>query len=128
MERHDASSGEWSAMTAMSTARKSFAACVLGGEFHVIGGHDSNEMILNSVEKYSLESDTWCAVAPLPVGGGDHATVVVGSVMYILGGETDEGLMASVLKFDGADGTWSDVAHMPAPRGGFTSCAYMNDI
>jgi hypothetical protein len=48
--------------------------------------------------------------------------------MYVLGGDTNDGVTASVLKLDSVQGSWSEVAPMPAPRGGFSSCAYMNDI
>jgi hypothetical protein len=49
MERYDASSGAWNAMVPMSTARRSFGACVLGGDIYVMGGYDSNEIMVNSI-------------------------------------------------------------------------------
>jgi N-acetylneuraminic acid mutarotase len=128
IERYNAFSGEWSAMAGMSTARQNFGACVLDGEFYVIAGFGSNEMMVDSVEKFSLASDAWIALAPLPAGRVCHATVVVGSVVHIMGGETEDGVTASALKFDSAQGSWSEVAPMPAPRGGIASCTYMNDI
>jgi hypothetical protein len=128
MERYDASSGEWSAMAPMSTARQSFGACVVGGDIYVIGGYGSNEIMVDSVEKYIPASDTWIAGVPLPAGRGYHATVVVGSIIYVLGGETNDGVLASVLKFDSVQGSWSESAPMPAPRGGFAFCAYMSEI
>jgi hypothetical protein len=41
MEGYDASSGEWSTMAAMSTARQNFAACVADGEIYIIGLYGS---------------------------------------------------------------------------------------
>jgi N-acetylneuraminic acid mutarotase len=52
----------------------------------------------------------------------------VGSVIYVLKGETEEGVTASVLKFNSAEGSWSEVAPMPVLRGGFVSCTYMSCI
>jgi N-acetylneuraminic acid mutarotase len=80
MERYDASSGAWNAMVPMSTVRQNFGACVLGGNIYIMGGYDSNKIMLISIEKYSPASDTWIAVAPLPAVRVSHATVV-GSVI-----------------------------------------------
>jgi hypothetical protein len=128
MEGYDASSGEWSTMAAMSTARQDFAACVADGEIYIIAGYGSNETMVSSVEKYSPSSNTWCTIAPLPAGLVGHATVAVGCVIYVLGGETEDGVTASVLKFNFAESSWSEIAPMPAPRGGFASCTYMSDV
>jgi hypothetical protein len=58
MERYDASSGQWSTVTAaMGTARSHVDACVVAGELHVTGGSDGNNQ-LSSVEKYTPSSDT----------------------------------------------------------------------
>jgi N-acetylneuraminic acid mutarotase len=48
--------------------------------------------------------------------------------MYVLGGQIDGGVTASVLKSDGADGSWSEAVPMPAPRERFASCAYKSSI
>jgi hypothetical protein len=66
----------------MDTARRAFETCVLNGEMYVTGGLDANNVYLSSVEKYSLSSDTWTAVAPMPVERASHATVALGSAVY----------------------------------------------
>jgi hypothetical protein len=124
MERYDATSGQWSAVAAMGTARVRFGYCVMAGEIYVTGGHDTGGNCLSSVERYSPSSDSWSAVAPLPAGRSRHATVEVGSVMYVLGGAP----MASVLKFDSKQGTWSRAAPMPVAKNSFAACAIGNDI
>jgi hypothetical protein len=141
MERHDVVFEQWNAVASMSIGRAQFSACVYEGELYTIGGYHgsyhSDSTRSNSVEKYSPASDTWTGVdkyspasdtwtgvAPLPVGRVDHATLVVKSAMYVLGGETDDGITASILKFDSAVGSWSEVAPMPAPRESFASCVH----
>jgi N-acetylneuraminic acid mutarotase len=47
--------------------------------------------------------------------------------MYVLGGELDD-TSASVLKFDSAQGAWSQVAPMPTPNFGSAVCAVGTDI
>jgi hypothetical protein len=110
MERYDPSSDKW-------TARNSFGASVIAGDIYVTGGRrDNGNNRFSSVEKYTPSSDTWSAVAPLAGMRVCHAAVAVGSAMYVLGGDIGEeigGITASVLKFDSALGSWSDVAPMP---------------
>jgi hypothetical protein len=48
--------------------------------------------------------------------------------MYVLGGEVGHRVIASVLKFDTTQGTWSIVAPMPASRSAFAACAVGSDI
>jgi hypothetical protein len=40
MEQYDVSTGQWSAVAAMSSARYRFGACVVAGEIYVTGGLD----------------------------------------------------------------------------------------
>jgi hypothetical protein len=52
IKRGDALSGQWSAAASMQYARSQFRACVVAGELHVSGGHDQNEHLMSSVEKF----------------------------------------------------------------------------
>jgi hypothetical protein len=48
--------------------------------------------------------------------------------MYVLGGHHGAAMIASVLKFDSTQGTWIQVAPMPAARCAFATCAIGSDI
>jgi hypothetical protein len=48
--------------------------------------------------------------------------------MYVLGGYDGTDALSSVLRFDSTQGTWSQIAPMPAARYGFASCAIESDI
>jgi hypothetical protein len=48
--------------------------------------------------------------------------------MYVLGGVNDGAVSASVHKFDSMQGTWSQVAPMPAVRYGHAACSIGSDI
>jgi hypothetical protein len=130
MERYDVLSGQWSAVTAMSTRRHNFSACAVMGEVYVTGGEDEGYDPLSSVEKYSPPSDTWSVVSSLPEPRSDHAAVALGSAMYVLGGfaGADADLTTSVLKLDSVQGIWSAVAPMPEPRYYFAACVVGSDI
>jgi Ni,Fe-hydrogenase III small subunit len=129
MERFDASSGQWSAAASMSTPRRAFGACALGGGLYVLGGRDNDNRWLSSVEKYSPVSGTWSAVTPMPQARSAHVAVTVGSAIYVLGGFVVRGgTVASVLKFDSMRGTWSQVAPMPQALCAVAACAIGSDI
>jgi hypothetical protein len=127
VERYDASSGQWSAMAAMSTARAGFAACVVDGDVYVTGGRSPVDHFLSSVEKYSPSSDTWSIVTSLPAEINGHAAVSVGSAMYVLGGYGGD-VTTSVLKFDSMQGTWSREAPLPEARVACAASAVGNDL
>jgi hypothetical protein len=132
MERFDASSWQWSVTASMSTARFNFGACALAGELYALGGRDNSNHQVSSVEKYSPASDTWSTVAPMPDARSSHAAVAVGSAIYVLGGFSHlvdgRGGTASVFKFDGMQGTWSEVAPLPQAIFRAAACAIGSDI
>jgi N-acetylneuraminic acid mutarotase len=128
MERYNASSGQWSKVAAMSTARRYSSACVVAGELYVSGGADGNNHALSSVAKYSPSSDAWSTVAPLPAARSAHCAVTVGSAMYVLGGYDSGAGFASVFKFDSTLETWSHVAPMRAGRWASAACAIGSEI
>jgi N-acetylneuraminic acid mutarotase len=142
MERYEATTpttGRWVKAQSMCTKRCYFGTCVTDGDLYVTGGLNENNVRLKSVEKYSRASDTWSAVASLPNVRSSHAAVAVGSTMYVLGGVFDdvagggfdgfeENAVASVLKFDSTQGTWSEVASLPSARVGLAACSVGNNI
>jgi hypothetical protein len=128
MERYDASSGQWSAMAAMSVRRRICGACVVEGDIYVTGGSEAHRARrssppFSSCEKYTPSTDTWSTVAPMPDARANHCAVSVGSFIYVMGGHDARGATASVLKFGCTQGTWSRVAPMPATRFLFAACA-----
>jgi N-acetylneuraminic acid mutarotase len=102
---------------------------VVNGELFVIGGLDSDNNPLSSVEKYSPSSNTWSAVALLPVARSHHTATAVRSAIYVLAGYCG-GFIANVLKYDGIEDTWSVVAPIPVPvsRLNVSACAVGSHI
>jgi hypothetical protein len=125
MERFDAPSNQWIAVTGMRTPRSSFGACAIAGELYVTGGIVEGNCT-TSVEIYSPSRDAWSALAPLPMARKSHAAVAVGSSVYVLGGSFGtlmEDATVSVLMFDSFAGTWSEVAPIPCVRTELSACA-----
>jgi hypothetical protein len=78
MERYEASSGQWSAVADMGSARRFFGICLVAEELYVTGGCDEDYMSMDSMEKYSPSSDTWSSVSFMPDARSSHAAVAVG--------------------------------------------------
>ena len=59
-------------------------------QIFVCGGWNGRES-LNSVEKYSIETDTWRFVSPMNNSRGRFAIVTLGKHLYAIGGEGERG-------------------------------------
>jgi N-acetylneuraminic acid mutarotase len=114
----------------MNIAREGFGVCAFAGQIYVIGGLGDDFHSLSSVEKYSLSSDSWSAVAPLPESRSRCAAVSVGSAIYVLGGGMveNQNITAIVLKFNGVHNVWSEAAPMPEAMAYFAACTLGTDI
>ena len=106
----------------------------MSGNLYVTGGYDNLFQLLSDVEMYTPASNTWSATAPLPAARGRHAAVAVRSAIYVLGGRggrargANRATLCSVLKFDSTQGTWSEVAPMPAGRLACAACVIGSNI
>jgi hypothetical protein len=58
----------------------------------------------------------------MPFERSHHAAAVVGSAIYVLGGISNGASTVTVLKFDGMQGIWSEVAPMPERRDSIMAC------
>ena len=64
VHRFDPVANLWRAVAPMLTARFTFTSCVLGGSIRVAGGHNGSRN-MDSVEQYSVISDSWSPVTPM---------------------------------------------------------------
>jgi hypothetical protein len=132
VERYDVTSGAWSEVASMSTARYLFGLCELDGELYLTGGLTAGEGALASVERYDPILDTWSAALAMPHPRYAYCACAVGDVMYVLGGvEVVDGqdiTESRVLKFNSRTQTWSEMAPMPAERDHAAACVVGSDI
>ncbi|GHF37466.1 hypothetical protein GCM10017781_12700 [Deinococcus metalli] len=119
----------WHTAAPLPRARNHLGAAVLDGVIYVVGGqHLGDEAYgdVTEVERYDSATDTWTAVAPLPVplGHVSASTVVWNSKVLAIGGVTTathagaiEGEeVGSVFAYDPATNTWSALTSLPGPR------------
>ncbi|MFI5379195.1 MAG: kelch repeat-containing protein [Tepidisphaerales bacterium] len=106
----------------MGTARYDLAAATdpATGSLYAIGGLDSSNHALASVERYSPVSDSWSAVASLPVAlyGASAASDGAGHIL-VFGGDTSAGApVNTVYGYTIASDTWAAVSTMPIAASG----------
>lgn len=116
-ERFDASTREWTSLTAPRTTRRWAGVCALGGSFYCVGGFDGIAH-LNTVDRYEVATDSWLSdVAPI---SGPRAHVAVTShegLLYAAGGDDGTSCLSVAERFDPREGQWSRLPALPTRRG-----------
>ncbi|XP_055331151.1 kelch-like protein 2 isoform X2 [Paramacrobiotus metropolitanus] len=116
---------EWGPPVAdMQTPRHSAGLAVLNGRVYVAGGctPGSGEE-LSSVEAYDFRSNSWSAVASLPVALRGLHMMGHSGLLYAVGGVDKKGRASSlVFAYSPAVNAWRRLADMPTPRYSCSAC------
>ena len=125
VECFDPSTRVWSNIAALSTARSSLAVAVLGDKLYAIGGEDSEEEPLHSVEclDLSVPNSQWTAVAPMTTPRHGMGAVVTGGKIYVAGGYGSSNIECFDPN-DGPAGRWTVVSETSefVRDSNFTAC------
>ncbi len=126
--RWNASSGTFTSIASLGTARRKHAAVPSReGGVMVIGGFGPTGATLSSTEVYDPVADTWTPAASMTASRASHtATVVAGSRILVAGGFTNGGGFLNYAQgaevFNPFTPGWSATAGAPvALRGGHTA-------
>ncbi|KAF5900049.1 kelch-like protein 33, partial [Clarias magur] len=84
--RYDPLNNSWERLSDMQEHRSNFTMVVRGGILYAIGGDRDISSNLDSVEKYSVETNTWSFTHPLDQPLSGHAAIVFGEEVFISGG------------------------------------------
>lgn len=136
VEEYDPVNGSsWITKTAtMNTPRSYFGVAVVGGKIYVFGGLDANLNIIDTVEEYDPDSDTWTTKASMPTARRYLTCSVVNGKVYAMGGE---GLGNSgnrlpclniVEEYDPSTNTWNSKAPMTKGRNHSSSAVVNNKL
>jgi len=104
-------------------ARGGMGAASMAGKIYVPGGRTGGSYgggtMLGTNEVYDAATDTWTALAPMPVPAGDtYATAGYNGRVYVFGGATTaSNAISNVQIYDVATDSWSAGAPMPTARG-----------
>lgn len=124
MERYDPKANKWEYRKPLGKERMSFAAAAgKDGKIYIFGGAagmetDPKTPILNTVEVYDPETDSWSFRKPMPAKrSGLCAVLATDGKIYILGGsETPDSPLNTVFIYDPERDIWEKGPDMILPR------------
>jgi hypothetical protein len=132
--RYTPAANTWTVLASMPTGRTGLAAAVIGDAIFAIGGRKAiggpcSGQPLATVERYSIASNTWTTVAPLPARRSDIGAIGHGGKIYVFGGCMNGASTASheVDIYNPVTNTWANGAPMPTARAGFYGVGMVGD-
>ena len=135
LDRYDPASNTWTVLTPMPTARAAAGITSVANALYVIGGRTTgggpcSGGALKTVERYDIDTDTWSAVASLPLAASDLGVVSHGGKIYAFGGCTIGGSSATkkVFVYNPVTDTWAMGADMPTQRASVVAASVGNRI
>jgi len=113
----DEGAARWQARAPIAGgARLEAGVVAAGGRVYVIGGFDSQNVVVGTVEEYDPEADVWRGRTALPRPLHHLNVAEVGGRIYVLGGLAGQSFTAvgDAFVYDPAADVWSPRAHLPA--------------
>lgn len=114
----------WEARATMPNARSGFGIVTYETQVYVVGGENATGP-LTQTARYDPATNSWAALAPLPVAVKHIAAAVVGGKIYVPGGELPSGAITTTLQvYDPRTDTWTTRAPLPRPLSAYTLVAF----
>jgi N-acetylneuraminic acid mutarotase len=111
------SGSSWTTLSPMLTPRGGFGMAVVNGKIYAIGGLNSNNQALNTMEAYNPQTNEWVTMAPMPTPRSGFAVAVYQNKIYCIGGTIgNNAYIPNNEVFDVATNTWQTKSSMPTPR------------
>ena len=95
----------------------------LDGKIYAMGGYGIAIGVLDTVEIYDPQANSWQRVASMPRGLYGHAATAMGGKIYVTGGVIQGSLMNSVCVYDPQADAWTQLASMSVARRAHASAA-----
>ena len=110
----------WTLKANMPTPRRGLSCSVVDGKIYAIGGADSRNDGVSSVEAYDPAMNQWTTKASMkasiPTGRVGMSTSVVDGKIYAIGGSAGFPIFYLVEAYDPVTDTWTRKADLPSPR------------
>jgi N-acetylneuraminic acid mutarotase len=129
-EVYDPATNNWTPLAPMSVARHHTGGAFVGGKFYVVGGrtgNTENTPVLNALEEYDPQSNTWQQRAPMPTGRSGIGVAAFNGELFVFGGEFP-GVYSEVEAYNPVTNTWRAEASMSVARHGIWASAIGNKI
>ena len=113
--RYDPRFDSWYELASMNEARKDFDVVAYGNKLYAVAGQDEN-MVMCSVECYSVRKNEWEQRLSLSKAVFGHAVAVCGSKIYVSGGQCFDGYSNGVQSYIAEADTWSEEPGLMSAR------------
>ena len=129
VERYDAAANAWEHVHSMSMPRQNPTVATFHGNVYICsgrlcGGEDRKATYLKSVERYSIQTNSWANMPPMSVPRWGPAIAVLGEKMYVCGGYNARALrraLKSVDIFNSETDRWEHGSPMEHVEGNVTA-------
>jgi hypothetical protein len=113
---------QWTERPPLQESRFAHDVAMVDGRIFVVGGVNSNDKIIGSVESRRRSGNgRWETVAPMPTARANAAAAALDGAVYVAGGIVPVGsgfdLVDVVERFDPRTGRWTTVTKLPDKRG-----------
>ena len=118
VERYDDSNNTWTLLAPLPQARYAFGASrdLSGDHIFVFGGGSTNSQssVSLTVYRYTIGTNTWDTVAPMPIATRESAvTLSPEGFIYVIGGASSTALLSAVQIYNPATNTWTSDTSLP---------------
>ncbi len=117
---------QWQLAAPLNIPRAGATAVFYNNFIYVFGGKSSNNTILNSVERFDLQSQTWdtSSVPPFETPRFNAVAVVYENKIFLIGGEEDNEVLDNVEIYDPQTNRWEDGEDLRNAREGHSAVVF----
>jgi N-acetylneuraminic acid mutarotase len=110
----------WTSRAGLPSARRAFAMAATNGALYAIGGSNSSNVGLTTVQAYSPGSNSWVTKAALPAARQTgNGAVAINGIIYLPGGhDASNALTKTLYAYNPSTNSWSTKSPLPV----FSSC------
>jgi len=128
-ERYNPINNTWETIASMSSERGGIAAATFLNKLYAIGGRNSSNNYLSSVEIFDPSTDAWISGPSLPNPVAYASAIIGNGILYLVGGVNSSGNdLDQILKLDADSGVWTALNQMPTAKHNFSSVWYKDRI
>ncbi|XP_032451672.1 kelch-like protein 12 isoform X2 [Nasonia vitripennis] len=122
----------WEKLCKMNIARKFCGAVFVEGFLYAFGGYDIDNKIINSVERYSLESKQWEVMSPMIEERCAPAVIVFDDHIYVIGGrgrgsDSEDVYLDTIEVYDIKTNKWSKFEERMENKRSTCAAAVLNE-
>jgi N-acetylneuraminic acid mutarotase len=131
---YDPDSNIWKDHGKMTSPRDAFSTVAYDGKIYLLGGEtnepSSNADILDLVEVFDPESNSWETLAPMPSPRAYFSACVANGKIYAIGGIYRFPFpgLNTIFEYDPVSDTWEEKQHLKEGRYGISTCVVNGKI